>query len=299
MNTPNEYSPAEGRPSYATEAFAVAWKGVISPMRLYDPELQKQWLNDVGMPLRFPRVGNAEVVEGVKSAWPPTIFMVQDQESTDIVIRFPWSSKVLPPEHREAFFDKHVTLERVFDDLISRPREKGESAVERKLASEAYDAYKMTWLHLFKSMHLDERDPRHEPPKWLEEMENEFKTKGQGGRPKKDETRKLERRFRLFLDHCGWLNREIDMYQKQTQSAIEGNRVHVLRKFWREILKVPCGRAILGGEAFLNIPYGNQTTPVKLEDPTSWTPRQLAISLLAFEREQDYHTIERKVAPYE
>jgi hypothetical protein len=42
------------------------------------------------------------------------------------------------------------------------------------------------------------------------------------------------------------------------------------------------------------IPYRKQGGQAKLEDPTTWKPRQLAITLLAIETEQQYHTIERK-----
>jgi hypothetical protein len=50
--------------------------------------------------------------------------------------------------------------------------------------------------------------------------------------------------------------------------------------------------SILGGEVFILIPYGKGGT---FEDPSSWTPKQVAIALLAFERRQKYHTIERKL----
>ena len=260
----------------------------------YEPDLQREWREDVGMPLRSPRAGHEDVVQAVLASWPPEVFMRENLKTTDIVIRFPWSSRQLSDAHRRAYFDNHVPLKRVFSDLLSTVAARGESTIKLKLAKEAYDAYKLTWLRLFRSLYLDQFDPRINPPEWLSDVEKAFSSRRHSGRLKKDDEKQLRSRFKMLLEHCKRLHQQIAEHQAKKSTEIEGGRVHILRRYWKEILKIPGGISILGGEAFLEIPYAKQPKPPCLKDPTSWKPRQLASALLALELKQDYHTIERK-----
>jgi hypothetical protein len=263
-------------------------------MEPYEPELQRQWRKDVGAPVRYPRTGYDHVVELVNSAWPPVVFMREHLKTTDIVIRLAASSRQLTDIHRKMYFEKCGPLRHIFDNVISKPSLKKENTIRWKLATEAYRAYQMTWLHLFRVQLLNQFDPRSNSPEWYSAMEKTFKSRRPSGRPKKDNDDQLRNRFELLLDLVTRLRRRIAEHQAKKSFEAEGDRIYILRALWREILKIPGGGSILGGEAFLKIPYGKRNEPAKLEDPTSWKPRQLAVALLAFELGQAYQTIERK-----
>jgi hypothetical protein len=271
----------------------------------YILELQTQWRNDIGMPLRFPRFAYEEVVTLANAAWPPEVFMQEHLKTTDIVVRFPVSSRQLSDVDREILFENNAPLSRVFEDVISKAPVKKGSTVNAKLAAEAYFAYKATWLLLFQSLYVDRLDPRAnvkkrgdapklDKPKWFETMEQVFKSRRSPGAPTKDDDDRLRTRLKLLIDYCESLHRQIIEHQAEQRIAIESRRVNILRNFWRAILKIPGGVSILGGEAFLKIAYEKRDNPPKLEDPATWKPRQLAIALLAFEEGHAYHTIERK-----
>lgn len=242
------------------------------------------------MPLRSPRAGYEEVVQAVIAAWPPTVFMREHLKTTDIVVRVNYSSRQLTPAHRRMYFGNFMPLERVFDDALSIAAAAKESTIRWKLAAEAYHAYKLTWLRLFRSLYLDQFDPGINPPEWLSKVEKVFSSRRRPGRIKKYD----DNRLKVLVDHCERLHRKISEHQAKKSIETEGDHLHILRSFWKKILKIPGGVSILGGEAFLKIPYGQQVKPANLEDPTTWKPRQLGIALLALERKQSYHTIERK-----
>jgi hypothetical protein len=116
----------------------------------FDPDLQTKWKNVAEVRQRHPRTGYEEVVELVNATWPPTVFMREHEKTTDIVIRFERSSRQLPDGHREVYFDNFVPLTRVFEDVISHAPAKGENTIRWKLVTEAYRAYQLTWLRLFR-----------------------------------------------------------------------------------------------------------------------------------------------------
>jgi hypothetical protein len=267
------------------------------PISAYEPDLQRAWRKAAGLPARYPRIGYEEVVELVNAAWPPTVFMREHIKTTDIVIRFAGSSRQLTDAHRKIYFENFVPLRRVFDDAISKASAKRENTSRWKLATEAHRAYQMTWLRLFRVQFLNQVYPEINPPKWFSDMEKIFNSRRPPGRPKKDNDDQLRsKRFNLLLDRAERLHQIIGDHLAKKPAENRSDRVEVLRTFWRQILKVPGGISILGGEAFNKIPYGKQDEPAKLEDPTTWKPRQLAMALLAFEVGQAYHTVERKLA---
>jgi hypothetical protein len=276
-------------------------KNKVSP---FVPELQAHWRNDIGVPFRFQRAGHEEVVNLVIAAWPPTVFMREHRKTTDIVIKFPGSSWQLS-DNGSTYFEKFMPLSSVFDAAISKVPVKKRITIRSSLSSEAYLAYKSTWLLLFQSLYVDELDPRTnvekkgdppklDKPKWFVNMEQVFSSKRPPGQPKKDNKDQLQTRLNLLIDHCNNLRRQIIDILEEKNIAAEGNHVGVLKALWKQILKIPGGALILGGEAFGKIPYGKRDKPAKLEDPDTWKSRQLAFALLAFELDQAYHSIARK-----
>jgi hypothetical protein len=280
------------------------------PIVAFEPDLQRKWRKDAGQPERFPRGGYQEVINLVNAAWPPDVFMREHQKKTDIVIRFVGSSRQLSPAHRNTYFKNSMPLTEVFEDAISnlppsisphKAMMKGKNTLRMNLATEAYRAYKTTWLRLFRIQFLNQIYPAQSPPQWFLDMEKVFKAPRPVGRPKQVSVsdRRVRRRFDLFLFHAKWLRQAISDYLVLKPAEARGERTDIANAFWGVILKIPGGISILGGEAFDAIPYEKRNKHASLEDPRTWKSRQLAMVLLAIETGQAYHTIERKLADYE
>ena len=79
--------------------------------------------------------------------------------------------------------------------------------------------------------------------------------------------------------------------------VIHGPTLAIRRAIWKQVRKdihgTPWDGYIFSGVAFKNIRYGN----AQLHEPSSWKPHQLAISLLSFERQEAYQTLEKKIKP--
>jgi hypothetical protein len=264
------------------------------PKVTLEPELQEQWRRIAGVnQKRYQRIGHKEVVDLVDSAWPPTVRIREDQGTTEIVIRFRGSSQQLSKDHQRIYFDRSLPLRGVFEDAISDARVTGEDTIRWKLMTEAYRAYQMTWLHLLRSLWRNQTSSETDPPKWFTEVEEAFNTPRQIGRPKKTAAQ-LQTRLDFLLGHTKRLQQTIEGYLADKPDRNKSHREDIVREFWRDIQKIPGGNLILGGEAFMPIPYGKQGDPASLSEPKTWKPRQLAIALLAIETGQKYHTIERK-----
>jgi hypothetical protein len=264
------------------------------PKVTLEPELQEQWRRIAGVnQRRFPRIGHKEVLDLVDSAWPPTVCMHEQEETTEIVIRFRGSSKQLSNEHQKTYFERSLPLQGVFEDAISDARVTGEDTIRWKLMTEAYRAYQMTWLHLLRSLWRNRTNSETDPPEWFTKVEKAFNTPKQKGRPKKIETQ-LRTRLDVLLSHTKRLRQTIEDFLADKPVKNISYRRDVVLTFWREIQKIPGGNLILGGEAFMPIPYGKQDRTASLADPKTWKARQLAIALLAIETGQKYLTIARK-----
>lgn len=264
------------------------------PKVTLEPELQEEWRRIAGVnQKRFQRIGHKEVVNLVDSAWPPTVRMRENHRTTEIVIRFRGSSKQLSKDHQRIYFDRSLPLRGVFDDAISDARVTGEDTIRWKLMTEAYCAYQMTWLHLLRSLWLNRTNSESDPPEWFKEVKKAFNARRQPRQPKKTKTQ-LQTRFSFLLGHTKRLHQTIEGYLADKPDRNKSYREDIVREFWRDIQKIPGGNLILGGEAFMSIPYGKQGDPISLSEPKTWKPRQLAIALLAIELRQAYLTNERK-----
>jgi hypothetical protein len=84
------------------------------------------------------------------------------------------------------------------------------------------------------------------------------------------------------------------MQHDSTGIAPKAIRQAIWERVRNRIGGFPIIRWIFGGGAFREIPYSKNA---ELHDPKSWKSHQLAVSLLAFERDQEYQTIEKKIVP--
>jgi len=232
--------------------------------------------------------------------------MREHAKTTDIIIRFNFSPLQLSETHQAIYFGNGLTLPTVFEQqvlsrtagqVLSKTPGKKRSTFRSELSTVAYNAFCATWIRLYKLLYLDTSHPSVRATAWIAQFERSLTRKP--GRCKQEDDACFRKRFAVLLKHCStlWNSIATVKHQEETKgSTTFVPDIEVRKRLWKEIAKVPGGVLILGGEAFLLIPYGTRERPGKVEDLESWTPRQLAIALLAIETESQYQTVEKRVS---
>jgi hypothetical protein len=262
--------------------------------RGYNPDLQRAWREEQKIPIRIPRSGHEKVQQMLTSIRLPRVFLREHTKTTDIVIRLECSSQLLPVL-REMYSKAGFDLPMVFRQVLSKTASKGRSTFSSELSTLGYSTYCQTWIRLFERLYQDRFHPAVNPPSWLAQFKDTFRRKT--GRRRQEDAASFNERFTLLFRHCKKLQGSVEdivlrVRREKSGAGITGKQVR--ENLWKEILEIPGGHSILGGEAFAEIPYATPRTVI--EDPRSWTPRQLAIALLAFESDLNYQTVEKRVA---
>src|SRR5690349_11906213 len=78
----------------------------------------EHWREKQGGRVRFTRPWNAEVASFLHDCWPTEVFLHEDENTTDIVLRFPLSSKQLPEGVRNIYFGPDISLKAAFDEVV-------------------------------------------------------------------------------------------------------------------------------------------------------------------------------------
>jgi hypothetical protein len=265
--------------------------------RGYDPEAQEKWRKELGIPARFPYTGNESIQQMLLNLPLPKVFLREERKTTDLVIRFDCSSKQLPSNLKQAYFGEGLTLSKVFDLVLPQRASKQRSRFGSELSRLGYDAYRETWIRLFEILYLNQLHPAANSAPWLTEFRNALRRKR--GRRKQEDAGPFMKRFNFFLNQCEKLRASVTAIADRLGAAntmTNATGRQVKESLWREIVEIPGGVSILGGEAFLEIPYATQGEVRRVENLKSWTARQLAIALLAFESVLTYQTVEKRVS---
>jgi hypothetical protein len=263
----------------------------------YDPELQEAWRKELNIPVRSPRTGYEDIRQILIDLQLPRVFLREHSKTTDIVIRLECSSKQLSPVPQKAYFGNGITLPMVFDQVLSKVASKGRSRFSSELSTLGYKAYCQTWIRLFEILYLNQFHPAVNSDLWLTEFKNVLKRKR--GRRRQEDARSFMKRFKFFFEHCEKLRDSIAIVVRRSPtrtSVTDAIGLKVKQSLWKEIAKIPGGVSILGGEAFLDIPYATKTKSPAIDNLESWKSRQLAIALLAIESGLNYQTVEKRVA---
>jgi hypothetical protein len=261
----------------------------------YDPELQEAWRKDLNIPIRFPRNDYKVIQKILVDLRLPKVFLRENSKTTDIVVRLDCSSKQLSAVLKTMYFGEGVTLPMVFDQVLSRSASKGRSRFGSELSTLGYNAYRQTWIRLFEILYLNQFHPTVDSDSWLTGFKSALKRKS--GRRRQQDARSFMKRFAFFLKHCEKLRDSIAavVHRSRADNPMSNTiGMQIKTSLWKEIVTIPGGVSILGGEAFQEIPYA--TKRVVIENLETWTPQQLAIALLAIESDMSYQTVERRVA---
>ena len=248
----------------------------------------KNWREEFGGELRTPRLVDAAVIEFFRKSSPTKVIFQEKAKCTEIVLRFPVSSKQLPDRIRKAYFNWGISLREAFQETVWDVPSGSTSSSWAQLANVAHDAYWGAWLHLLKVVYRDHFHP--EIDRQIRECLSEFATKqaGSAGRRRELDTERqnLRSRFDVLMYWCEDLHAFISNCNKANLANSE-----VRSRVFRKINGQRHDASILGGGAFA---WSARKAPI-LHDASTWKPKQLATALLADERGCEYSTIERKI----
>lgn len=259
------------------------------------------WYDELGLVARFPRPPANEIAALLKEIEEPKIFLRENSGNVEIVVRFPLRSHPFPPHMKAQESKFGLTLSEAFDTVLWKKLETNTTWVE--LAGRAIEAYRQTWMHLYRLVYLGHFHPSAD--QWLKSIGQKMaSTQGvrrQGRRPRTQaEAASLRKRYKMLLGKCQLIHAAATNAVRSLGKEVDARAAAAIRRaIWDQVREfihgMPGDGYIFGGEAFTKIPYRRGTC--KLHDPHTWKAHQLAISLLSFERVQAYHTIERQILP--
>lgn len=246
------------------------------------------WRDKFGGRVRFPRPWNGDVKKLLHDCWPTEVFLNEDEKTTDLVLRFPVSSKRLPEQIRNRLFSYETSLTAAFDEMVwIVPKGKRETCWAL-LARAAHECYWSAWMHLLTTRSADISFPAVNvyTSNSLNELEQGRRRSGR--RKELDAERQShQRRFAALLRWCEELHKLVK------QSNEEGdNKEAIEQKVFKRMEGQRHIDDVLNGTGFDWVV--NSAKP-KLHDAETWTPRRLASQLLALELGREFDTIVRKM----
>jgi hypothetical protein len=254
------------------------------------------------VPVRSPRWPVDELVRLLNAIHEPQIVLRSGKEGAEIAIRL----------HNWKGEDGHATLkflrasntelQTAFRESLWQTLDGHRSSLWSELSVTAVEAYRNAWFHLYQAADVGS-------PRYNEKLPEKFlQIKRRTGRGRKQtpqiEAAGLNRRFRELSDTCTALHKSIcELRRPKLDGSFRHTREIRDEAFERtrfRLLGKPIFRWIFGGHAFkwiVSLHHRTKNPPTRLlHDPKSWTARQLAIALLAHERNQVYATIQKRIA---
>jgi hypothetical protein len=256
---------------------------------------ERDWREEFITRLRFPRAGWAAVSALVCNSANVKILVNEQAKCTDVILRFPSSSRQLPEAIRKAYARSGTTIEEAFNEVLWKKPLARRSTLWSEIARSGYKAYREAWLHLLQTLYLGHFHP--DADEWLRQQLEDLKkvTRRSLGRraDKKEENDFRQRRFKSLLARTQKLHQLVQRCVDQ-QLAEPAIRKAVFAELWGSRIDA----AVLNRQdsAFGKIIYATATKEARLHDPHSWTPRQLAKALFALESGRQYGTIEKEFA---
>lgn len=267
----------------------------------------QDWWGEFNKVPRNPRKGLDEIKGLLARALELTVTLQEGENETVVAVKFPASTKQLSNELQNIYSDLGVGVEAAFQNAILKPPPKGSSTLLSEIRRTVYNAYRATWLHLLETNYVDQSHP--EVDKSIREGLNAFRKNTALSRGKHNLPPELElwiqQRYKQLLSECSVIHDIVADCEKQQLSEQDiRNSVFKLvrgKPFAPNVLRKQGGPWSNPWQKDVGIRYTeryqiSRAGPVVLHDSTSWKPNQLAISLLAIERQCNYQTIEKKVA---
>jgi hypothetical protein len=247
--------------------------------------------------LRRPRPGVEYVETLLDSSLPPGIFLTENEQSTDIVIRFPATSHKLPGEVRAAYFTPDFTLAKAFEQVLRGFSETADDrSVRTELARVAYRAFRSAWLQVFTTRYLHQFHPKSDERLQAAMARLRGSSNIQKGRPKESpsDRRNVEQKYEAMLEIATLFHQIATKVVGEFPPGSAVSTEEVAKKIWAGIKedlsdKLYGARAaelVFSGAAFqdLILTRGGAS----LVKPSGWQPDELALTLLNLDEPKRY-----------
>jgi hypothetical protein len=224
---------------------------------------------------------------------PTEVFFREDATTTEIVLRFPFSSEQLSEQTRSKYSDHKMSLSRAFNEVLwATPPVKGQHTCWALLTKAGYDVYWASWMHLLEVIHGEHSFAvaNKQTKIWLAELKSS-RAKSSGRRKELEIERESYRR--RFGELTRWSEELLNSVKQWNEEKLSKEVIE--EKVFQKINGQRHDHNILSGRAFGWTK--NRFDPV-LHDPQTWTAKELACALLALERygtPQAYDTVTRKI----
>jgi len=246
---------------------------------------------------RSPRPAWKYIEDLLLRAGKPKITFKEKTDHTLIMVRLPVSTNQLPKDLQKMYSSLGVRIKDTFYEMLAVAPRKGMSTFRSELSKAVYNSYRHAWLHLEKELYLGKSHPAVDAflsKKWDTLWKN---TTLRAGRQKKGrkELVSTQSRFEQLLR----VGEEIhSIVENGVDRGLPPNEIRKI--VYSRISDAPWAEYVFSSQdnhcAWKKIPYGRRI--ICLHDPGSWTPRQLAIALLALQSKKGYQTIEKKLANF-
>jgi hypothetical protein len=224
-----------------------------------------------------------------------SVFLREIENHVEIVIRLTTLRIQLPPDTEKNLKQKGVTLPKAFEDVLPKPiGSRGDSA-RVQLVRPAMLAYKKAWECFLRSGF---RGSDQQVDAWTETVIAKQITPltqlSRKGRWKNAPNYDLSfrNRYAMWLPLCQKIHDVATEEEAVTRNA-EARWKKIYARIKDDIRGLAWASSILDGSVFEDIPSGRAC----LHEPDTWSPHQLAISLVSREFKKKYQTVQKKIRP--
>jgi hypothetical protein len=262
----------------------------------------RNWYEEFGLPPRFPCIPFDKICELSRCTQEPQIFLRgTETDKTDIIIRLPLCPSAVPPKMRKAYSKHGVTLSKAFEDILWQKLDGGGDTIWSEITGLVMKVYRQAWRQWFRLQYVGHFHPGAEL--MFERLNKELALLNEKSRLGRHQTPEADlastnNRYDALLPICKLIH-EASRIARATAKAtnnVEMARKQIRRAIWEQVRRsvhgMPGDGYIFDGTAFAKI-----RPTARLHDPKTWKPYQLAIALIAIEREEKYQTIGKKIVP--
>ena len=254
--------------------------------------------------VRLPRTGVEYVETLLDSSLPPEIFLTENEEHTDIVVRFPATSQKLPDKVRNTWFTADFTLAKAFDEVLRRlSRADEKRATRAELTRVAYNALHSTWVHVFTTRYLHQFHPTTE--ECLQASVERLKDSSniRKGRPKElpSDRRNLKKKYQEMLAIAIFFHDTATKVVGEHPQVDSGSMDEIKKEIWEnartylsnKLYGARAAELVFSGTAFSDLAVTRGG--VSLVKPSGWLPEELALTLFNLDEQNRYGMIKGRL----
>jgi hypothetical protein len=260
------------------------------------PDPTNNWHKEVGVRARFSRPPIDEVRTKLENVEVDYIRLRERGDYADITVRLLTRPAKLFPGLRKRVKKAGLSLGSAFEEVLSKKLDGSGTTARVQFTRTAIAAYRSAWEEFYRSAYIGHSHP--DADAYHKRIFNDHiapvaRLHSSRGRSKNAETYLtiIGNKYDFWLSKCEFIHTAAKKVAERWRNDNKPRRKAIWALVEEQIYGMPGTDWIMGGAAFLKIPG----RAALLEQPTTWTPRQLAIALIAIKEGSAYETVEKKL----